>query len=439
MKNNYLTEEQVDVQENLSNKRLKLLEPKYNWEKYKDTRPTQNLIELMHWVKSSFGNEISSNVNKLNPWIHNKIVIDGSFVEFSEQKKVKITCLYRDSIASWKSDGNNEHFMAQGVFLIEYKGLKFIHAALFHKGNQNEDEVSFFVIIDDNQYNKYISFRNEFDNWMISRDREHLEIQVIGGDGIPYERNMSWDDIFLPTHLKKDIINSVEGFLNAKELYAEKKLPWKRGLLLFGEPGCGKTSSIRTIISNYEFKPVTVQTSIRTNDDTITEAFEYAQEQSPGLIYFEDLDTLLTMNVTLSHFLNLMDGVQSKDGILVIATANDLSKLNEAVVDRPSRFDRKWEIPLPNLEMTKEYLKRQYGKSISARTLNSIAKTAVENNFSYAYLKELYITSAYYALSQNYKDPKNKDIILAMEQLVDDKENVKTGFVTEPTNEIGIY
>jgi hypothetical protein len=441
-KKNYLTEEQIDKQEHLSKERLEMLSPREDWDcERENERPKANLIDLMHWVRVEFGHEISDlgKEGRLNCWIHNKIVIDGAFIEFAEQKGVKIECLYRDSIASWKSDKENEHFMAQGVFKISRGDLEFLHAALFHKGNQNEDEVSFFVIMDDEDFEKYTALRNEFDNWLVERDREHLEIHVIGGEGQPYERDMSWDEVFLPEKLKKDIIDAVEGFLAAKELYEEKKIAWKRGILLWGDPGNGKTTTIKTIISRYDFKPVTVQTSPQTNDDTITQAFEYAQEQEPGLLYFEDLDSLLKMGtVSVSHFLNLLDGVSTKNGILVMATANDLRGLNEAIIDRPSRFDRKWEIPLPDEKMAKAYLHKWFGDALSAKSMNIIIKSAVEGNFSYAYLKELYITSAYHALAGGRKNPNLKDIQRAMEQMLTDKKNVQDGFQPEHHEEIGI-
>jgi len=435
--NNYLTEEQVDLQEHLSAKRLDLLNPKNNWTF--NQRPTQNLIELMHWAKDTFGTSITNNVGLLHCWIHNKIVMDGAFFEFSEQVGVKIECLYRDSVASWRSDNHNEHFMAQGVFKISYKKLQFLHAALFHKGNQNEDEVSFFAIMDDKDYEKYIELRNTFDDWLTERDRNNLEIHVVGAESIPYEKNMSWDDLFLPEDLKDQIRGTVEGFLSAKEMYAKKQIPWKRGVLLYGDVGLGKSSCIKTIISNYDFKPVTVMTGQQTNDEVITDAFEYAQDQEPALLYFEDLDTLLgNGNVSLSHFLNLMDGVYSRNGILVVATANDLSRLGGAVLNRPSRFDRKWEFPLPTEDLAMKYLQKWYGNSIRQNNLNYIVKIAVERKFSYAYLKELYITSAFHALSSGRENPQKKDIEKAMKQLLSDKKNVDSDFISENQTKIGI-
>ena len=424
-----LTEGQIEKQEHLSKERLNLLKPKTKWQDFdykSNPRPEHNLIDLMHWVKGNFGNAND------RCYIHNKIVIDGSFMEFCEQTGTKVETLYLDSIASWRSDKDCEHFMSQGVFKITRKGMSFIHAALFHKGNQNEDEVSFFVVISDSSFHKYVDFRNEFDSWLVARDREHLEVHVVGGEGYPYSRDMKWDDLFLPNDLKKNIRDSIEGWLAAKSIYEKAKVPWKRGILMYGIPGNGKTTAIRTIISNYDFKPVTVNTSMQTNDDTITEAFEYAQEQEPGLLYIEDLDTLLSTTVSLSHFLNLMDGVSTKNGIMVIATANDLNKLKESVTDRPSRFDRKWEIPVPDFPMAIKYLKHWFGNTVK---IESIAKSAVDNGFSYAHLKELYLTAMFQALAGNRKKPNASDIKAAVEQLLNDKKVSKEFFETSDHSE----
>jgi len=436
-----LTEEEVEKQEHLSEDRLKIFQPKYKWDRKLTAgeRPREDLVDLMHWVKNTFAKDLRiKDTELLGCYIHNKIVIDGSFMEFCEQHNVQISCLYRDSIASWKSDHDFEHFMAQGVFKIKYGPLTFLHAALFHKGNQNEDEVSFFVVVPQKHFQRYVDFRNKFDKWLTERDRDHLEIHVVGGDGYPYTRELKWEDLFLPSDLKKDIRNSVEGFLSAKKIYETAKVPWKRGILLWGNVGCGKTTAIRTIISNYDFKPVTVHTSTQTTDDTITEAFDYAQEQEPGLLYIEDLDTLLGSTVSLSHFLNLMDGVHSNNGILVIATANDLSKLKESITDRPSRFDRKWEIPLPNEEMSIKYLKRWFGNTIRRRDYAEIAKEGVSHNFSYAYLKELYLTSVFNSIHAGRNKPTLTDIKKAKDQLLADKEKAKDGFVSAHHEHIGL-
>ena len=269
---------------------------------------------------------------------------------------------------------------------------------------------------------------------MVERDREHLQIQVIGGEGFSYSRNSSWDDLFLPDDLKKSIKGAVDSFISAENIYKQSNIAWKRGMLFYGEPGVGKSSAIRTIISNYDFKPVTVQSGADTNDSVLTEAFAYAQEQSPGLLYIEDLDTLLGNYVSISHFLNLMDGVSANNGILIIATANDISILKESVTSRPSRFDRKFYFPRPNHDMTRKYLEKWFGKSLNKKDYTNLVNISIENNLTYAYLKELYLTSVFNAIAEDREKPILKDILSAMDQISSDKQTADNNFDNNDDN-----
>jgi SpoVK/Ycf46/Vps4 family AAA+-type ATPase len=196
----------------------------------------------------------------------------------------------------------------------------------------------------------------------------------------------------------------------------------KRGIILYGKPGNGKTSLIRTLISVYNFKPVTITSNA--NDDTVREAFSYAENQSPALLYFEDIDTLFE-KVDVSSFLNLMDGIATKNGLFVVATANDMSKLKTSITDRPSRFDRKFEIPLPNQKMAYIYLKKWFGKLLPDTEYKRLSELSEKYAFSYVYLKELYISSMYEALSGNRKAPTKKDVDKALKCLIKDKNILK--------------
>jgi hypothetical protein len=381
-------------------------------------RPTANFIDLMDWAKEHFASTLKDRTN-LMKFVHNRIIIDGQFMEYCRLNKVTVDTLYNDSIISWKTDHNFEKFFVQGVFLIKTKGLEFLHAALFHKGSNQEDEISFFVIVSEKNYEAYCKFRNDFDSWVQNRDRSNLHIRVIEGDDIPYTKDQTWDELFLPTEIKSEIRSLVENFLTSKDFYSQNRIPWKRGIILHGEPGNGKTSIIRTIISEYDFKPVTIVAGA--NDDAVREAFSYAEEQCPSLLYFEDLDSLLEKTLDTSNFLNLMDGISAKNGLLVIATANEIKKLKANITKRPSRFDRKFEIPPPSLEMAHIYLKRWFGNVTTAAKCRELAKTAVKHRLSYAYLKELYISSMFEALSHNRKLPTVNDIDSTLNRLIKDK------------------
>ena len=424
-KEHYLAPETMESQENLSLQRLKDLAPRKE-HIFTENRPEANFIDLMGWVVGEFRDELED-TEGLTEFVHNRVIIDGQFLQFCEERKVTIECLYKDSVISWKTEHDFEKFFAQGVFLIKAKGVEFLHAALFHKGNQNEDEISFFVVCSQKNYEGYVKLRNEFDAWVLERDRSNLHIRVVEGEDIPYTKDHTWEELFLPEEIKVELKGLVENFLASKDFYLKNRIPWKRGILLYGKPGNGKTSIIRTVMSVYNFKPVTIVAGA--NDEAVREAFAYAEDQSPALLYFEDLDSLLEKSVDPSSFLNLMDGISAKNGLLVIATANEVKKLKANITDRPSRFDRKFEIPLPNAEMAYIYLKRWFGNLITLKKCKELAKYAAKYEFSYAYLKELYISSMFEALAHDRKAPTEKDVQNALNRLVKDKNLLNSGAI----------
>ena len=419
----YFSKEIIEKEEHLTIENFIKLYVKYSVEEYKHIeytikdRPLNNLMQLMNWTEDTFSIFLKD-TTKLNKFVHNRIIIDGQFLQFCKEKDINIRCVYKDSIVSWKTDCGFEKFFAQGVFLLQGKDIEFLHAALWTKGNQYEDEVVFFIIASEKNYEKYIEIKNLFDEWVQKRDRGNLTVRVIDGEDIPYTRDYLWDDLFLPDKMKTEIRNLVENFLSSQDFYLKNKIPWKMGLLLYGTPGCGKTLLIRTLMSQYNFKPVTIAAGA--NDDAIREAFSYAEEQCPSLLYFEDLDSLLEKN-DISNFLNLMDGISVKNGLLVVATANEIRKLKSNITNRPSRFDRKFEFPFPTKDMAFSYLKRWFGNLISVAKCKSLAQCAEQNEFSYAYLKELYISSMFEALSNNRKVPTSADIDNALKKLMADK------------------
>ncbi len=417
----------MEEQEHLSLQRLKNLAVTRDLAIDENSRPPANFIELMNWVENNF-KVVLKDGNNLNKFVHNRVIIDGQFLHFCEINGVKVECLYKDSAISWKTEHGFEKHFVQGVFRISKGNMEFLHAALFHKGNQHEDEISFFILVSNKNYEGYVELRNDFDDWVQERDRGNLHIRVIEGEDIPYTKDTTWEDLFLPKEIKDEVRGLVENFLASQEFYTENRIPWKRGVLLYGKPGNGKTSIIRTIMSMYNFKPVTIAPGV--NDEAVREAFTYAEEQSPALLYFEDLDSLLEKNVDISSFLNLMDGISAKNGLLVVATANDIKKLKSSITDRPSRFDRKFEIPLPNQEMAYIYLRRWFGNLITVKKCRELAKYAEKHEFSYAYLKELYISSMFEALAHNRKSPTEKDVQNALNRLIKDKNILNSGRVS---------
>lgn len=386
-------------------------------------RPESSFIELMNWAVENFVSYAEAgHPSTINKFVHNRIMIDGQFLAFAKEKELEVTMLYKDSIISWRHNKDFEKFFAQGVFRIASKDCEFLHCSLYHKGNANEDEVSFFNLVTTHYTDSYLKLRNEYDDWVTAKERKSLVIKVMGGEDIPYTKTHTWSDLFMPEKIKSAIKSTVESFLSSEEFYKENLIPWKRGILLHGTPGCGKSSLVKTLISEYDFKPVTVGPGATTED--MVQAFRVAESLSPALLYIEDLDSLFDRGVDISTFLNLMDGIETRNGLLVIATANNIKKLKANITDRPSRFDRKWEIPLPSEEMSILYLQKWF-KALTPAKTKSLAKKTVSMDLSYAYLKELYISAMFEALAHNRKAPTDQDIDRALDDLLKDKNLLK--------------
>ncbi|KAF1973629.1 proteasome-activating nucleotidase [Bimuria novae-zelandiae CBS 107.79] len=214
----------------------------------------------------------------------------------------------------------------------------------------------------------------------------------------------SWTDVILAPAMKSSLIADVSGFFDAQALYAQYAVPWKRGIILHGVPGNGKTVSIKALINSLYSRPDQVsslyvksfETKCNTEQYSIRQIFQQARRCAPCLLIFEDLDSLVDDNIR-SYFLNEVDGLESNDGILMIGSTNHLDKLDPAIAKRPSRFDRKYHFKLPGEEERKLYaeywrkklLARNDGLEFPEELCGVVAR--LTEGFSFAYLKELWV------------------------------------------------
>jgi SpoVK/Ycf46/Vps4 family AAA+-type ATPase len=179
-------------------------------------------------------------------------------------------------------------------------------------------------------------------------------------------------------------------------------LPAERGILFVGPPGNGKTHCLRASIRLLDVPCLYVQSiaaKYETEDSTIRQVFGHARELTPCCLVFEDLDAMITPK-NRSFFLNQLDGFEQNDGILTIATTNHPERLDPAIVDRPSRFDRKYHFGLPAGAERHAYVTmwqrrldasmRQGEKEESEVTDRLVEET---DGFSFAYVKELFVSS----------------------------------------------
>lgn len=213
----------------------------------------------------------------------------------------------------------------------------------------------------------------------------------------------SWTDVILSPAMKQNLIDDVQGFFDNQELYAQFAVPWKRGVILHGVPGNGKTVSIKALMASLYSRddPIpslyvkSFETNCQTEQYAIRQIFQQARSMAPCLLIFEDLDSLVNDDIR-SYFLNEVDGLESNDGILMIGSTNHLDKLDPAISKRPSRFDRKYHFKIPGEEERRLYTEYWRKKLLKNKTVEFpeelcgvIAK--LSEGFSFAYLKELFV------------------------------------------------
>jgi len=211
-------------------------------------------------------------------------------------------------------------------------------------------------------------------------------------------QSTSLDNLVLPSALKDEVRENVQGFFGAQATYARYGLPWKRGLLFLGPPGNGKTHMIKGLANELEVPCLYVRnftSRYGTPHLNIDTCFAKARDLAPCLLILEDLDSLVD-DENRSAFLNEMDGFYSNRGILTLATTNHPERLDPAILDRPSRFDRKFTFELPAEKERRRYLARQNdGLEPALRMDDAAIDEAARRTegFSYAYLKELVLSS----------------------------------------------
>ena len=179
------------------------------------------------------------------------------------------------------------------------------------------------------------------------------------------------DDLFtLPTPILGRILTDVRAFWKNRDKYERYGSVYKRGILLYGTAGCGKSSVImllaKELISKYDGVVFTPQNEDQINwTMRILPKIKEIEPQKRIIIVLEDIDSFVGKDGSFSEtvLLNFLDGVGSCDGIITIATTNYPEKLQERIINRPSRFDRRYEIGNPNAETRRFYIENKLKKT----------------------------------------------------------------------------
>jgi SpoVK/Ycf46/Vps4 family AAA+-type ATPase len=226
------------------------------------------------------------------------------------------------------------------------------------------------------------------------RDSSYLHVF---GSGHRRVGRFTWDDLVLNDSIVHLIREDFQTFLKRESWFRTRRLPFRRGYLFHGPPGNGKTSVIRAMLNEGKLDGHSIALFCEKTDDYYLERmFQVAANNAPSLIVLEDIDRafprmpsqLATTKVSLPQLLNCLDGLGTQEGVIVVATANDPTTLDPAILRRPGRFDRVVAFRPPDRDLRARYLRKFTPHLAEAEVRDCVDHS---EGLSFAQLREVYI------------------------------------------------
>lgn len=159
-------------------------------------------------------------------------------------------------------------------------------------------------------------------------------------------------------------LEEIRRWKKSEDWYKERQIPHKKGILLYGKPGCGKSSVAKAMAMDLNMPIMIFDLSNMSNTD-FQEKWDNVKNNSPCMVLLEDIDSIFDGRKNIIHeegglsfdcLLNCIDGVEAADGILIVATTNNVEKIDVAlgkpngdgISTRPGRIDRALELVPPD-------------------------------------------------------------------------------------------
>ena len=237
----------------------------------------------------------------------------------------------------------------------------------------------------------------------------------------------------------QEIKEVVELPLKKPELFKKVGITPPKGILLYGNPGTGKTLLAKAVAAstNSTFIEVVaselVQKFIGEGAKMVKEIFELARKKAPSIIFIDELDALAARRIeigtsgerevsrTFMQLLAEIDGFEPLDNVKVIGATNRKDILDPAVI-RPGRLDRLIHIPLPKKEARLEILKIHSGSMSLGKDVDLSNLSADMEDFSGAEIKAACTEAGYFAIRENRTSIIRRDFLRGIEKVKQEEE-----------------
>lgn len=288
-----------------------------------------------------------------------------------------------------------------------------------------------------------VAVEREVSEGLIARLRELMDErsvmrgQVITFSGDPYGHGLagltfvarptlSADEVVLPEGTLERIEHHVVGIGAARERLAAHGQHLKRGVLLFGPPGTGKTHTVRYLLSA---TPGTTAVLLSGGSlQHIATAAKVARAHQPSIVVLEDVDLVAEdrsigfgPKPLLFEVLDALDGLDADADVAFLLTTNRVEDLEAALSQRPGRVDLAAEIPLPDREGRLALLRLYGGHLFGEDALAAAAERAEGTTASFA--KEL-VRRAVLAAALEETTPADPHLAAALDELLSDAETL---------------
>lgn len=180
-----------------------------------------------------------------------------------------------------------------------------------------------------------------------AREHNYLRGRAFFADGeiIERKRRYSWDDILLPESVRETLRTHVEDFLRHRGKLRALGVKARRGVILSGPPGTGKTLVGKILADQLNVSFLWVSPRHIQNPASFEGILSVARFVAPAVVFLEDLDLFAEERDRggwsgLGELMNQLDGAVDNEDIVTIATTNRLDVIENALRNRPGRFDR---------------------------------------------------------------------------------------------------
>ncbi|WP_418285754.1 CDC48 family AAA ATPase [Halorubrum sp. DTA46] len=184
--------------------------------------------------------------------------------------------------------------------------------------------------------------------------------------------DVTWNDVGGLEDTKERLRETIQWPLEYPEVFEELDMQAAKGVLMYGPPGTGKTLLAKAVANEAESNfisikgPELLNKFVGESEKGVREVFSKARENAPTIVFFDEIDSIATERGknsgdsgvgerVVSQLLTELDGLESLEDVVVIATTNRPDLIDSALL-RPGRLDRHVHVPVPDEEARRKIL-----------------------------------------------------------------------------------